>query len=460
MPTYCRFCRKGNPAGSKFCNECGSQLSLAPCTSCEAINDANATACHQCGAAMRPYSEETLQAPIADAVNLTAVLSDGTENHSESPSSDGDNVRQSDNVSVPANVVQSTNVVTPADVQSDNVATAAGVVRGVDAIEHVEPPPIVVPSRSDAHVPENFAASLASGYPGDGRPDRQWPTHAVRDAASADASPSNLHDRADDDADVPLREDLRAFRQSLGQRRQNATGPLVIGAVALLAMGVGAYWYKSEVSVSSTPNEVAVDQSVGVRTDGVANGATASTADVNANSPSAVTRDRTETLSRKAAESSENDFAKESAEPVANDAAPGAPSTASAPATASAAGTVQRSSEPAKASKSRSSRTTRTANGPNAAARVSNRAPSAPSPAVATTTPPNDADAAATERLIARDLGRFAPSPPPSNRASDRASTDIRGRDAIETQRLVDRDVGAFRNAQRSPPDRAFPEIN
>ena len=460
MPTYCRFCRQGNPVGSKFCNECGSQLSLAPCTSCEAINDANASACHQCGAELRPYSGQTLEAASTDAVDETQVLTGGSENDSRSPSSGGDNASQS--VAVPTPVhhpVESTNVVTPAAYVQSDVTSAEGV-RGGHANEHVELPPIVLPSRSDAHVPENLAASLASGHPDEGKPDNAWPTDEVGDAALVDASHANEVDRADEDGDVPLRDDLRAFRQSLGQRRHTAIGPLVIGAVALLAIGVGAYWYKAEVSGGSTSNEVAVDRSVGAQTNGVAKGATASTPDVNANSPSGDTRDRTETPSSSTADASEKDSANESAKRVANDEAIPSPSAAGPPATASTADNSQRSSETAKASRSRSATTARRASGQNVPGRVSNRRPSAPAPAVATTTPANDADAAATERLIARDLGRFAPRPQPSNRTSDRASADVRDRDAIETQRLVDRDIRAFRDAQRSPPDRAFPEIN
>jgi hypothetical protein len=46
----CGFCAHGNPEGSKFCNECGSPLHLAPCPRCEAINNAGEAQCVQCGA--------------------------------------------------------------------------------------------------------------------------------------------------------------------------------------------------------------------------------------------------------------------------------------------------------------------------------------------------------------------------------------------------------------------------
>ena len=46
----CSFCEHANPAGAKFCNDCGSPLRLKPCERCDAINDLDATSCHQCGA--------------------------------------------------------------------------------------------------------------------------------------------------------------------------------------------------------------------------------------------------------------------------------------------------------------------------------------------------------------------------------------------------------------------------
>src|SRR5215510_10849703 len=54
----CNFCSRGNPEGSKFCNECGSPLSLTLCSRCEAINNVSATQCHQCGAPLSPAAPE------------------------------------------------------------------------------------------------------------------------------------------------------------------------------------------------------------------------------------------------------------------------------------------------------------------------------------------------------------------------------------------------------------------
>jgi hypothetical protein len=45
----CFFCKHLNPAGAKYCNDCGSPLHLKPCSECEAINDQAATNCYRCG---------------------------------------------------------------------------------------------------------------------------------------------------------------------------------------------------------------------------------------------------------------------------------------------------------------------------------------------------------------------------------------------------------------------------
>jgi len=50
LPSDCPFCEHKNRAGAKFCNECGSPLSLAPCKRCGAINNLMDPECQRCGA--------------------------------------------------------------------------------------------------------------------------------------------------------------------------------------------------------------------------------------------------------------------------------------------------------------------------------------------------------------------------------------------------------------------------
>lgn len=49
FPLSCRFCRQDNPAGAKFCIECGAPMHLKSCDACSAVNDRAATRCHKCG---------------------------------------------------------------------------------------------------------------------------------------------------------------------------------------------------------------------------------------------------------------------------------------------------------------------------------------------------------------------------------------------------------------------------
>src|SRR4029453_8047580 len=62
MPAkLCAFCSHANPAGSRFCNECGASLDLNLCGHCEEINHQRAATCHKCGAEL----------PNASSIQLT-----------------------------------------------------------------------------------------------------------------------------------------------------------------------------------------------------------------------------------------------------------------------------------------------------------------------------------------------------------------------------------------------------
>ena len=67
----CAFCNHRNPAGSRFCNDCGSPLHLKPCNQCGAINDQAATTCYSCGVAC-PLSFSTSEStPVSPAAQTT-----------------------------------------------------------------------------------------------------------------------------------------------------------------------------------------------------------------------------------------------------------------------------------------------------------------------------------------------------------------------------------------------------
>ena len=47
----CPQCRHANPAGVRFCGECGARLELA-CPACQTANPPGNRFCHNCGSAL------------------------------------------------------------------------------------------------------------------------------------------------------------------------------------------------------------------------------------------------------------------------------------------------------------------------------------------------------------------------------------------------------------------------
>ena len=72
IPAQCIFCAHVNPAGAKFCNDCGSPLHLKPCRQCDAINDRGARRCYNCGIADPVAEPPTEPAPKVVATEATA----------------------------------------------------------------------------------------------------------------------------------------------------------------------------------------------------------------------------------------------------------------------------------------------------------------------------------------------------------------------------------------------------
>src|SRR5207237_9295882 len=75
----CRFCDRHNPAGARFCNDCGSPLHLKPCNQCGAVNHQAATNCYKCGAEypeLFTTPEATPLLPAADPKPASATTSD------------------------------------------------------------------------------------------------------------------------------------------------------------------------------------------------------------------------------------------------------------------------------------------------------------------------------------------------------------------------------------------------
>ena len=79
LPAQCIFCAHVNPAGAKFCNDCGSPLHLKPCRQCDAINDRAARRCYNCGIAdpvLEPPPEPAPKVVVTEATAGSAAPND------------------------------------------------------------------------------------------------------------------------------------------------------------------------------------------------------------------------------------------------------------------------------------------------------------------------------------------------------------------------------------------------
>ena len=77
----CRFCAHDNPAGAKFCNDCGSPLHLKPCPHCEAFTDLSAENCHQCGASFGGVAADVPESAPASPVVVETAAGDAIRPH-------------------------------------------------------------------------------------------------------------------------------------------------------------------------------------------------------------------------------------------------------------------------------------------------------------------------------------------------------------------------------------------
>ena len=67
VPLQCLVCDHVNPAGAKFCNDCGSPLHVKQCSRCETVNDQAAKNCSKCGTEFPVPSPRSEAPPISSA---------------------------------------------------------------------------------------------------------------------------------------------------------------------------------------------------------------------------------------------------------------------------------------------------------------------------------------------------------------------------------------------------------
>ena len=73
FPPQCFFCDHVNPAGAKFCNDCGSPLHLKRCSQCEAVNDQAAKNCSKCRTEFPALSTPSEAPPMWSVPDITAA---------------------------------------------------------------------------------------------------------------------------------------------------------------------------------------------------------------------------------------------------------------------------------------------------------------------------------------------------------------------------------------------------
>jgi hypothetical protein len=79
----CHFCARANPAGSKFCNDCGEPLDLKPCSHCDAFNHVavdSIGAAHPQPPPTRPFRVDPMLDPLE---RIPVALSDRLEARTE-----------------------------------------------------------------------------------------------------------------------------------------------------------------------------------------------------------------------------------------------------------------------------------------------------------------------------------------------------------------------------------------
>ena len=417
----CSFCTHANPSEAKFCNECGSPLGLKPCPSCEAVNEMAAERCHQCGAAFEALSEAPPVEAHASAMEQSWAQGAGGVFASASPLVDA--------------------------------ASPVGGVEALAADESIAAAPFADAAQdAPIHIPESLADRLERdvGAHADGRIEPRIARsegHHAHEAETASPVAWNTH----------MSPRSRAWR-----------APVVLAVLVAIA-GAGYYAYKhhapgidrlAEFALAGRhADEPATAERKSRDTPPAATGANeAQPADV-ASKPSAPP-------------SAPNRTTPTTAE---SDAQPASEANPAAAALVSPNGRRggEQASERVSAEGSpmsvqpgaRGHPTTDAVNAAQPGAKARPRPPSAASrndddaarqrtEAASRSRRQADADAIATQRLIARDLGT-ATGPPASTPA---APLD---RDAAATQRLIERDLGPFlRPSDRSSKGGTYPAIN
>ena len=354
--SICHFCTHGNPAGSKFCNQCGSPLDLKPCSQCDAMNHVSVDRCYQCGTAFAAENG-LLEVAGVGAGSIAAAESAAAARAVSPPLYDNPQLG-------PANRI-----------------------------------PVALSDRIDAST-ERVAV------PGQ-------PTHPLTPFAEA----THSEDIADDDDWVDPRR-LHAARKGLrAERRRHRVAQAALAGVCVFVIGAAAYYV---LDAGVVPRVVRMTRALGAVDERAANLPPATTSAQPAAptpvapAPEEATADQRAAPGANAGTASPSPASASSAPSrVSTSSAPSPPATSAtspapgaSPASSPGTAITPSSAAPALANAQAAER--------HAASETARRVSREPAARSRPATPPSDdKDARATQRLIERDLAGFLPPEPP-----------------------------------------------
>jgi hypothetical protein len=343
----CHFCAQRNPAESKFCNQCGSPLDLKPCAKCEAMNHIAVDRCYQCGT---PFAiDENREFAEAGAGNAAAARSGAGE-----------------------------------------IGVESGLPRQEPANPLPDRIPVVLSQRMDP----------ASAPADAGRHEQAHAQASAKDVA-----------RADDDPWIDPRRAIGTARHTAPVAERRGATRAAFASVAVCALvGAGYYAYQAQM----LPRIADVARALHLNNHPTSGATPSSSSATAASSPSGSAPASPAAAAREESGQGSTAAGAPTVAPATSAAAAGASppgGTNDAAASTSAVPSASSSTSAPAAAPSADTQppTTGTSASTTSRRRSVSRGASPPSTRNSAAQPTIDKDAAATQRLIERDLGRFLP---------------------------------------------------
>jgi hypothetical protein len=247
LHSRCAFCNHENPAGSKFCNECGSPLHLKPCAQCDAVNDYEAAACYRCNVPFpavmsaeprtdpRPEREPRTSVPEAFAESLSSAMARAGAPTIDAPFTARD---------APPPRSPAVGAAAPADAGSAEVAATPSIVASTRFDADSTQTATRGTPRDGVEMPANVAAEPSSARSNDEDAAIATP-QALRTASDVEPAPSP-DVAAGGSLVVPADEArLAAARDGVASRRRRRMRTAIAAMLVVAAAGAVYYEYRA-----------------------------------------------------------------------------------------------------------------------------------------------------------------------------------------------------------------------